>query len=146
MRIDNTTASDWVDSEDVLKMTDGENSQVFYEHRQIGEDGNLSPAYPPGATPENSTLISPYQITLTAGDQVVADGTDSAAIELSTDASQTREVALLVDSEAIGSYQVAPTDTIREQVTTTVSTRDIAVRAVGSGVFQEEVSISTVKP
>jgi hypothetical protein len=146
MEIDNRQAADWVESEDWLKITTGGDTTAFLEHREIDEDGDLSPAYPPRATPQNSTLISPFEITLTADAQVVADGTDEAVVELSTDASQPRTVELRVDSEKVGSYQVAPTDTITERITTTVPTREIVVEAVGEGVFREQAKIQAVAP
>ena len=144
MKIDNTTAKEWVQSD--KKLVVGDSNTAFGEHRELDRDvGKLVPSWPPGATKDNSKLIPPYDVILRADAEVIADGNDTATVEIETTAEENREVSLRVSDTEISTYQIGPEDTIYEQITTTTTDETIRVRAVGIGCFKDSATIDVVQ-
>lgn len=65
MQIDGFSATDWVESDRYLKIEreqeDGSIKTTYFgEHRELNRDtGRVEPSWPPGATGDNSELVSP---------------------------------------------------------------------------------------
>lgn len=144
MKIDNKTPREWAESGYRLVLDSG---SCFADHYELDDDsGDLVPEWPPDVTKENSKLFAPYEVTVQTDTEIVANGEDTATVEVKTTASETREVTVLVDGIEVGRHQIAPGEIISENITTTTTQETIEVVASGEGKFGDSATIDVIQP
>lgn len=144
MKIDNTTEKEWVESDSVLVIDNNGNKATFIEHYER-VNGRMQPVWPPGVTKNNSKIIDLYDVIVRADAEIVADGTDTAEVEIETTAEETREVTLSVADTEVATYQIDPGQIITESITTTTTDETIEIKAVDEANFRESATIDVVQ-